>query len=141
MGYMPTFPLMSMDEVLDLRNSVGSPLLRFRAAIARMSSTFAREPFDADFEVEVEDAWRKEVAEAMADIREAFGEHRLLKEFASISSGDLSSLLVEAGGGVSLVQPLNAPRSGRQSKAASTFFCITFDDRYPRLMTCLSRHR
>jgi hypothetical protein len=118
MGYMPTFPLMSMDEVIDLRNSVGSPLLRFRAAIARMSSTFSRGPLDADFELEVEDAWRKEVAEAMADIREAFGEHRLLKEFASISSGDLSSLLVEAGGALTLTKMVVNPTSASLYAAA-----------------------
>jgi hypothetical protein len=46
----------------------------------------------------VEDAWRTQVAPALADIREALAEHGLLSEAASIALGDPRRLLVEAGG-------------------------------------------
>jgi hypothetical protein len=98
MGYLPYFPDLPMDEVLDLRKALGKPLVRFRGALARMSREFEPRPIDDEFEAEVEDAWRTQVAPALVDIREALGEHGLLSEAASIALGDPRRLLVEAGG-------------------------------------------
>ncbi|HEX7096602.1 MAG TPA: hypothetical protein VF183_12010 [Acidimicrobiales bacterium] len=98
MGCLPYFPELPMDEVLDLRRSLSKPLIRFREALARLSREFDSRPIDEEFEAEVEDAWRRDVAPALADIREALAEHGLLKEVASIALGDPRRLLVEAGG-------------------------------------------
>jgi hypothetical protein len=98
MGYLPYFPDLSMDEVLDLRKALAKPLVRFRGALARMSRDFESRPIDEEFEAEVGDAWRTQVAPALADIREALSEHGLLSEAASIALGDPRRLLVEAGG-------------------------------------------
>lgn len=98
MGYLPYFPDLPMDEVLDLRRALGKPLVRFRGALARMSREFESRPIDEEFEAEVEDAWRSQVAPALADIREALSEHGLLSEAASIALGDPRRLLVESGG-------------------------------------------
>ncbi len=98
MGYLPYFPDLPMDEVLDLRRSLSKPLVRFRGALARMGREFQSRPIDEDFEAEVEDAWRTQVAPALADIREGLSEHGLLSEAASIALGDPRRLLVEAGG-------------------------------------------
>jgi hypothetical protein len=98
MGYLPYFPELPMDEVLDLRKTLGKPLVRFRGELARMSREFESRPIDEEFEAEVEDAWRTQVAPALADVREALSEHGLLSEAASIALGDPRRLLVEAGG-------------------------------------------
>ncbi len=98
MGYLPYFPDLPMDEVLDLRRSLSKPLIRFRGALARLSRDFESRPIDEEFEVEVEDAWRLQVAPALADIREALAEHGLLREAASIALGDPRRLFTEAGG-------------------------------------------
>lgn len=98
MGYLPYFPDLPMDEVLDLRKSLATPLVRFRGALARLSRDFESRAIDEEFEVEVEEAWRTQVAPALADVREALAEHGLLSEAASIALGDPRRLLAEAGG-------------------------------------------
>jgi hypothetical protein len=98
MGYLPSFSSMPMDEVIDLRRELEVPLIRFRAAVARLSRDFESRPIDETFDAEVEDAWRREIAPALADIREALAEHGLLREVASIALGDPRRLILEAGG-------------------------------------------
>ncbi len=98
MDCLPAFPSLPMDEALDLRKALAAPLIRFRGAVARMSRTFESRPYDDAFRVEVEDAWRREVAPALADIREALAEHGFLREVASVALGDPRRLMAEAGG-------------------------------------------
>jgi hypothetical protein len=98
MGFMPYFPNLPMDEVLDLRSALRKPLVRFRSAMASMSQEFSSRPIDADFGAEVEDAWRRQVEPALAEIRESLAEHGLLREAASIALGDPRRLIAEAGG-------------------------------------------
>lgn len=98
MGFLPAFPDLPVDEVLDLRAELRAPLVRFRAAMAALSADFAARSVDEDFAVEVEDAWRKTVEPALADIREALAEHKLLRHVASIALGDPKRLAAEAGG-------------------------------------------
>lgn len=98
MGFLPYFPLLPMDEVLDLRRSLGKPLKRFRGALARLSRDFEARPIDATFQGEVENAWRTLIEPALADIREALAESGLLSEVASIALGDPRRLIAEAGG-------------------------------------------
>jgi hypothetical protein len=98
MGYLPYFPELSIDEVLDLRKSLSSPLIRFRGALAKLSREFESRSIDEGFAAEVEDVWRTQIAPALADIREALAEHGLLSEVASITLGDPRRLLAEAGG-------------------------------------------
>jgi hypothetical protein len=40
MGYLPYFPDLSMDEVLDLRKSLSKPLVRFRGALSKLRREF-----------------------------------------------------------------------------------------------------
>lgn len=98
MGYLPYFPDLPMDEVLDLRRSLTKPLVHFRGALAKLSREFESRAIDDGFDAEVEDAWRTQVAPALGDIREALAEHGFLSEAASIVLGDPRRLLVEAGG-------------------------------------------
>jgi hypothetical protein len=98
MGFLPSFDHLWMSEILDLRNELRGPLGRFRSALVTLSREFEMRPFDEGFAVELEDAWRQQVAPALAEIRETLGEHGLLKEMASIALGDPRRLMIEAGG-------------------------------------------
>lgn len=98
MGFLPYFPELPMDEVLDLRRVLRVPLVRFRGAITNLSRDFECRPTDEEFDAEVEDAWRRDVAPTLADIRESLAEHGLLKETASVVLGDPRRLVAEAGG-------------------------------------------
>lgn len=98
MGYLPYFPDLPMDEVLDLRRTLKSPLIRFRSAMTALSREFESRPIDESFDAQVDEAWRRQVAPALLEIREALSEHGLLREAASIALGDPRRLLAEAGG-------------------------------------------
>ena len=98
MGYLPYFPHLPMDEVLDLRRRLSEPLRSFRGALAKLSRDFEARSFDEAFEVEVQDAWRLQVAPALEEIRETLAEHGFLSEVASVALGDPRRLLAEAGG-------------------------------------------
>ncbi|MGI8807466.1 MAG: hypothetical protein ACR2KK_06435 [Acidimicrobiales bacterium] len=97
MAFLPYFPHMPLDEVLDLKRELGPPLARFRSEMVKLARDFAR-PIDDTFVADVENAWRGSVAPALADIREALAEHGLLQEVASIALGDVRRLVSEAGG-------------------------------------------
>ena len=98
MGFLPYFADLSMSEILDLRSELRDPLQRFRAAMSKLSRSFASSALDEGFVVEVEDAWRSDVEPALREIREALAEHGLLREAASVVLADPRRLLVEAGG-------------------------------------------
>jgi len=98
MGYLPAFEQMPMDETLDLRRVINAPLIRFRAAMTTMSESFSTRPIDDDFVADVEDAWRRDVAPRLLEIRETLAEHSLLREVASVAMGDPTRLVAEAGG-------------------------------------------
>lgn len=98
MGFLPAFPHLPIDEVLGLRDEIKGPVVRFRGEVATIAKAFESRAIDEDFDIEVEDAWRMTVAPALEDIREALAEHGLLKEAASVVSGDFRKLLIEAGG-------------------------------------------
>jgi hypothetical protein len=54
--------------VLDLLRSLRTPLIRFRAALSKLSGDFESRPIDESFHEEVADSWRGEVKPALADI-------------------------------------------------------------------------
>ncbi len=104
MAYLPYFPKLPMDEILDLRHALDIPLRRFRGAMASLSADFAHRAIDEEFVVEVEDAWRSKVEPALADIRSALAEQGLLRQAASIALGDPRRMIVEAGGVLAAVE-------------------------------------
>lgn len=104
MAYLPYFPELPMDEVLDLRNRLEGPLGRFRGEMALLSAEFSHRPIDDDFVVEVQDAWRSTVEPALIDIREALAEQGFLRQAASIALGDPRRMLVDAGGVLAAAQ-------------------------------------
>ena len=98
MGFLPYFPELSMHETLDLRSALTTPLVRFRAAMARLSRSMSARAIDLEFEAEVEDLWRVEVEPALLELRDAFAQRGLLREIASVALGDPRRLLAETGG-------------------------------------------
>lgn len=97
MAFLPSFTGMPIDEVLDLRKEIEAPLLRFRGEMLRLAAEFGR-PIDDGFAAAVEQAWRADVAPALADIRECLAEHGLLREIATVARGNIARMMAEAGG-------------------------------------------
>jgi hypothetical protein len=98
MNFLPYFPDLPMDEALDIRSELAKPLTSFRGAVARLSHQFDSRPIDENFDSTVEDAWRQQVAPALAEIRESLAEHGLLREGRSVIEGNVKTLMGEAGG-------------------------------------------
>lgn len=74
-GQLEAFPNAGMDVVLDVREQLTKPLVRFRAALARASGEIESPAWKTEeLAREVEDLYRREVAPALADLEEAMHE-------------------------------------------------------------------
>lgn len=96
-GFLPYFTEMPVDEIVDLRRELSAPLVRFRAAMARMSRDVASRPLDDDFYAEIAQRWRSDIEPALQEIRETLAEHGFLRQVASIAAGDPRRLMAESG--------------------------------------------
>jgi len=96
-GFLPYFTEMPVDEIVDLRRELSAPLVRFRAAMARMSRDVVSRPLDEDFQAEIEQRWRSDIEPALLEIRETLAENGLLRQVAAIALGDPRRLMMESG--------------------------------------------
>jgi hypothetical protein len=71
---LEAFPDADMDVILDVRQRLRAPLINFRAALAHASLEFASEAWDADFQREVEDLHRRQIAPAVEALRQTLDE-------------------------------------------------------------------
>jgi hypothetical protein len=69
-GEMETFPDARMDVILELRDGLRDPLVRYRSAVIEVTRRFQSSVLDADFAVEASQAYREEVEPALLEIRE-----------------------------------------------------------------------
>lgn len=95
---LPAFVDPPVTELLDLRRDLSGPLMRYRSASMRMASTLAHESFDPRSGVEIDDLWRREVAPALADIKDGLADHGLIREMAKSTFKDVTTLLTGAAG-------------------------------------------
>lgn len=77
---LPTFPNATMDEVLDVRDSLNEPLITFRAEVVRLSEAMAGHALDGSLAIDVEREWRATVQPALAAIDDAVRSDRYLAE-------------------------------------------------------------
>lgn len=68
MGRLPTFPTVTVDEVIDIRSELAPSLTQFRSAMVTISKSFSSSPWETDFEDEVHDAWVESVLPAVESI-------------------------------------------------------------------------
>lgn len=71
MGFLLAFPRLPIDEVLDLRDEIKTPVVRFRGEISTLAKAFETRSIDETFDAEVEDAWRQTVAPSLSTIASA----------------------------------------------------------------------
>lgn len=100
---LPTFPAATMDEVLDIRSELRSPLTHFRAEVVKLSADMAQTALERDFAAEVDAQWHGTVAPALQEIREAVEQNTYLRRLRDEVTG--SRRVVEGatglgGGGV-----------------------------------------
>jgi hypothetical protein len=80
---LPAFPQAPTDELLDLRNDLREPLVRYRAEVARMARD-ASNPMASGLtkRADIDQLWLERVEPALADLREGFAGHSLIREIA-----------------------------------------------------------
>lgn len=78
---LPTFPLATMDEILDIRRDLAGPLVRFRSAMAEIARGFEIDPIDSTYDEAIQSAWVERVHPALLELEELVEQKRLRKQF------------------------------------------------------------
>lgn len=99
MERLPAFPEAAMAEILDIRDRLRPPLVRFRAAMIEMERLIDAAAHDDAFEAEVADLYLEKVAPALQEIEEAVGDDKYLRQLAGNLVGDAKTY---ASGGLTL---------------------------------------
>jgi hypothetical protein len=91
MGRLPTFPMATIDEVIDIRSELAPSLTQFRSSMVTISKTFSSAAWEADFEDEVHDAWVESVLPAVESIDASVRDNSSLLSLASGITGAATS--------------------------------------------------
>ncbi len=86
---LPSFPDAPMDEILEARRSLEPALVRFRAAIARVTAQTPIDVMAGPIDAELAALWRTDVAPALQELRELQEQLQLRRELTrhAIESG------------------------------------------------------
>lgn len=69
-SWVPAFPDTDVESVLDAREVLRDPLVRYRSAVIRLSKELQDEPMSPDFGAAVIDLYRRDVQPALTEIEE-----------------------------------------------------------------------
>jgi hypothetical protein len=94
---LPAFPAATVSEILDIRQRLAGPLIRFRSATLGLSREMAVEAFSEDFAVHVDEVWTAEVQPELLAIQEAIKDDSYLRELVDVVSGNKLAPLGGAG--------------------------------------------
>ncbi len=79
---LPSFDNATIDEILDIKKELSSPLKRYRSKMLTYSEEIQSMPWDTDFENECNLLYNKEITPALLDIEEATHENSFIKNFS-----------------------------------------------------------
>jgi hypothetical protein len=99
MERLPAFPEASIAEVLDIRERLRPPLVRFRAAMVEMERLIEVGAHESDFAAEVEDLYIEKVAPALQEMEEAIADDKYLRQLVGAGVADAKTY---ASGGLAL---------------------------------------
>jgi hypothetical protein len=91
MERMPTFPEASMAEILDIRERLRPPLVRFRAAMIEIERMIDAAAHDQEFEQEIADLYLEKIAPSLRAIDEAMQDDKYLRQLAGALVGDVGA--------------------------------------------------
>jgi hypothetical protein len=83
MARLPTFPLATVDEVLDIRAELNPALTQFRSAMVTTAKNFTSAAWETGFEDEVHTAWVETVQPALESIDNTVRDDKSLSALAS----------------------------------------------------------
>ncbi|MHC1723200.1 MAG: hypothetical protein AB9836_08360 [Aminipila sp.] len=80
---LPCFEYATIDEILDIREELSKPLIRFRAAMIKYSEQIKHHPWDTEFAYDSDKLFSKDIEPAILDIEEAIESNKYLKHIVS----------------------------------------------------------
>jgi hypothetical protein len=89
---LPAFPAASVKEILDIRNDLRDPLVRFRAGMVGVTRMLNAAAYEAPFSGEVEQVYVEQVAPALAEISEAVKDNKYLRELLGEAVTDMKTI-------------------------------------------------
>ena len=114
---LPTFELSTVDEILDIRNELESPLVRFRSKVISFNQDIQSLPWSDDFEPECIKLYHKEIAPAILEIDELTKDSSFLKNLGYKLLSDES--ILKAAGGLAIAVAASGVMSAFTSTMAS----------------------
>lgn len=116
---LPSFDTASVDEIIDIRNELNDPLIRFRSKLITYSENIQSLPWDDDFEYECSTLYTQEIAPAVLEIDELTQENSFVKNLFGKVIAD-GEFLKSAGGLIIGVAAAGVIPSFTQAVSADT---------------------
>ncbi|MEA4899422.1 MAG: hypothetical protein VB115_14430 [Christensenellaceae bacterium] len=76
---LPTLDFAPIDEIMDIRNELREPLVRFRKELSLYADTITSVPWDQDFSYECDSLYHQKVAPTVLDINESIRENSFVR--------------------------------------------------------------
>lgn len=89
---LPTFEEATLDELVDIKSTLAAPLDRFRGKMLGFTESIESRPWDVDFAPDCDALYMKEVAPAIADIRAAVHDNKVLANLGRKFTSDKDAL-------------------------------------------------
>ena len=93
MSRLPAFPGATLAEILDIREELQDPLVRFREAMVEVTGSLAARSYDLAFAGEVEQIYVDKVGPALLEIGEAVQANRYLRQLLGEATTDMKTIL------------------------------------------------
>lgn len=96
------FPDADMDVILDVRERLRKPLVRFRSALSRATAEFSSAAWDQTFPREIDDYYRRQVDPALLDVQECLEELGVRQTLLRMTAGKNALAMAAAAGAATL---------------------------------------
>lgn len=93
LGHLPAFERASIAEVLDIREELRVPLVRFRAAMIAMEKTIVSSVYEADFVERVDELYHEQIAPALQEIDERVQDNTYLQQLVGELVPELKTIV------------------------------------------------
>ncbi|GEM_PF-1902205 len=95
---LPLFENARIDEIIDIRNELSRPLIRFRSSIMKISGNIENEFWDKDFESDIQNIMIQEIEPVILEIEQETNNNKYLKELLTVAVNDYKLLSLPAFG-------------------------------------------
>jgi len=94
---LPSFEMASVEELIDIKNELSKPLVRFRSKMLTFSDQIMTSPWDEDFQEDCMLLYHKEVLPAIQELNELASDNSIIKNLLRSTITDKEILKSTAG--------------------------------------------